>query len=160
MPLSREPRTITVRRSGGRKLSESLRPADDPVRAGVIRATRAWKEYVSNREYDRDAIYSYLTTVFEVIQEWRKERKANRYSLQALQRAKFPIRMKADPYARLIYCTSREDDPKSRSKWAKVMRWVEKYNKRGRSFDKFVKRHGGLNECAEMARFDLEPKAY
>jgi hypothetical protein len=180
---SREPRTI-VQRPGGKKFflkrrnrsagivvravgrqassnpSDNLRPAGDPVGTGVVRAVRAWTNYLSNREFDCDAIYIYLTTVFEIIQEWRQEGKAKQYSLQALKRAEFSIRMKPDPYARLIYCTSKEDDPKSRSKWAKVMGWVKKYNKRGHSFDKFVKRHGGLNDCAEMARFDLEPKAY
>ena len=136
--------------------SLGLERVEDPVAAGLARARKAWKEYQENREYDRNAVYIYLRVVFDVVQQWEKVGLADEYSLMALKRD-IPIRMKADPYARVIYCTSSKDDPKVRSKWANVMRWVAKHNKKGRSFTKFVTNNGGLNKCADYASgFDPE----
>jgi len=131
---------------------------EDPVAAGLSRAKKARKEYLANVDLDRQAIYLYLQVVFDVVQEWRRLGKANEYSLEALKRHHFPIKMKPNPFARLIYCSSEEDDPKKRSKWAKIMRWVAKHNKKGNSFTKFVTKNGGLNECAENAAHDWLPK--
>jgi hypothetical protein len=131
--------------------------SEDPVLTGVSKGVKAWKRYQANQEYDRDAIYDYLTVVFEVIREWRIEGKAYQYSLKALKRADFPIRMKPDPYNRLIYCSSEGSDTKKRHKWAKVMRWVARHNKKHRAFAVFVKKNGGLNKCAESAADGFSP---
>jgi hypothetical protein len=141
----REPPIIP--RSDQRRLEQR----EDPVTAGVARATKAWKKYCSNRDYDRDAVYGYLQTVFELVQQWKKKGVADEYSLKALEQADLPIRMKRNPYARVIYCSSEEDDdPKQRSKWAKVMRFAAQHKEEGESFTEFVKRMGGLNECVAL----------
>ncbi len=124
------------------------RTDEDRVALGVAGATKAWKKYWSNRDYDRDAVYDYLEVVFDVIQEW--EEMADEYSLEAVKRQGFSIRMKPDPYARLIFCSSDTDDPKKRSKWAQVMRFAAKHKEEGESFAEFVKRMGGLNECVAL----------
>jgi hypothetical protein len=178
---SREPRTTRVRRDEKKFISikrgnrfatnvvretgestssgpsASVRPTGDPVATGVARAARAWRSYLPNRDFDRDSVYGYLNAVYEVIQEWRRQGKAKEYSLAALKRADFPIRMKPDPYARLIFCTSTKDDAKKRWKWAKVMRWVATHNKKGRSFMVFVKKNGGLNKCTQNASDEFDP---
>lgn len=127
----------------------------DPVSAALQRGRKAWKQYRADREYDRDAVYLYLEVVFDIVQQWTKKGMADQYSLQALKQHEFRSKIKADPYARVIYCTSEEDDPKKRSKWAKVMQWVATSNKKGETLTEYVKRHGGLNQCAESAVLDL-----
>ena len=107
--------------------------------------TKAWDQYQENADYDRDAIYLYLEPVFTVVRKWKKEGLADKYSLIALKQGDIPGRVKADPYSRLLYCSSRNDDPKKRSKWAHCMQWVENHIKTGESFTQFVKRHGGIN---------------
>lgn len=129
----------------------------DPIAAGLAQARKAWKEYRANAKYDRNAVYVYLQAVFDVVQQWKLGGRADEYSLKALKRQKFSIRMNADAYARMIYCTSEEDDPKQRSKWAIIMAWVATHNKRRRSFTEFVKKNGGLNKCAEAAACRFEP---
>ena len=144
--------TITQRLPGKDRIvgkSKSTRSRQqDSVDAGFARARKAWREYEANRKVDKNAVYIYLQAVFDVVQEWKEMGMANEYSLQALKQHDFPIRMKPDPYARVIYCTS-EVDAKTRSKWAKIMQWVARSNKRGRSFTEFVTKNGGLNRCAE-----------
>ena len=49
-------------------------------------------------------------------------------------------------------------DAKTRSKWAKVMCWVASHDKKDESFTEFVKRHGGLNECAYSDSLDRPPR--
>jgi hypothetical protein len=149
------PKTLPPR---GIRERVALGQLEDPVAAGLPRATTAWHQYQANVKYDRNAVYVYLQAVFDVVQDWGRLGKASEYSLEALKRHEFSIRMNADPYARMIYCTSAEDDPKKRSKWARIMEWVATHNRRGRSFTEFVKNNGGLNECAENAAHDWLPK--
>ena len=80
---------------------------------------------------------------------------ADEYSLIALKQG-IPGRVKADPYVRLIYCSSTKDNPKKRSKWAKVMKWAEDHIKTGETFTDCVKKHGGINKCVESAKWDLD----
>jgi hypothetical protein len=143
-------------RGGLNRGSKSARSVqlEDPVVGGLERARRAWHEYEANRKVDKNAVYVYLKAVFDVVQKWKEMGMANEYSLRALKQHEFPIRMKGDPYIRVIYCTSEVDDAKTRSKWAKVMRWVANHNKKGEPFGEFVKRHGGVNECVSLVSLD------
>ena len=132
---------------GGSKGVEEL------VAAAVARLEKAWDEYRANADLDRDAVYLYLQPVFDQVRKWKKEGVANEYSLIALKQG-IPGRVKGDPYVRLIYCSSQKFNPKKRSKWAKVMKWAEDHNKTGELFTQFVKRHGGINKCADLERLD------
>lgn len=154
--------TITQRLPGKDRIvrkskSTGLGPVEDPVATGLARARSAWDKYRANADDDRDAVYVYLEAVFDLVQQWKKMGVADEYSLKALKRQEFRIRMKPDPYARLIYCTS-EVDAKTRSKWAKIMQWVANHDKKGEPFTEFVKRHGGLNECAYSELLDRPPR--
>lgn len=157
VPFARFPKEPKiVRRIMGRSVPNAsksmLTSHKDRIAAGVARATKAWKEYWANREYNRDAVYEYLEVVSDIIREWEALGMANKYSLEAVKRDGLAIRMKPDPYARLIFCSSSKVDPKTRSKWAQVLRYAEDNKKEQDSLTKFVKRNGGLNECVEVAR--------
>jgi hypothetical protein len=126
---------------------------------GMRRVREAWAEYWENREIDKSAVYGYLEEVFDLVQKWEKRGVAEKYSLRALRAHDWPIKMKADPYARVIYCTSdiSKVTPQTRSKWAKIMQWAAKHKKGNDSFTEFVTAKGGLNECAEEAMWDRLP---
>jgi hypothetical protein len=147
MPVSRQIKTVI-----------RVGPGGDAVTAGIRKARKAWDEYQANAEFSRDAVYGYLQVVFDIIQGWKREGVADEYTLKALKQHDFPIRMKADPFGRLIYCsTGTWDNPQMRSKWANVMQWVAKHNKKARSFTEFVTKNGGLNKCADLARDGFGP---
>jgi hypothetical protein len=139
------------------KTVERISPGGDPVAAGIRKAKKAWATYQENREYEKNAVYGYLQVVFDLVQQWKKQRMADEYSLKALKQDEFPSRMKADPYARVIYCSS-DDEPKMRSKWANIMQWVAENNRRGRSFTEFVTKNGGLNKCRDNAKDGFPPE--
>jgi hypothetical protein len=88
----------------------------------------AWREFQSTRE--RDAVYAFLSAVFEIVQRWKKERRANAGSLQALAATKHPSAIrKPEPFAIVIFCTSdpRIVDAKTRSKWARALQFADQF---------------------------------
>ena len=58
-----------------------------------------------------------------------------------------------DPFAAIIRCTAdpAKADKRTRSKWSRLMRYAAAYKLNSEPLDRFIKRKGGINECA--ARF-------
>jgi hypothetical protein len=161
-PRSADKEVITLRRRRSpdkegieRKplLAAGQAERQDPIAAAVAKLEKAWDKYQANADYDRDAVYLYLEPVFNQVRKWKRQGVADEYSLIALKQG-MPGRIKADPYLRMLYCSSTKDQPKKRSKWAKVMNWVEDNIKTGELFTEFVKRHGGINKCVESEKLD------
>ena len=146
MPGSRQLKTV-----------ERISPGADTVAAGIKKAKEAWAKYQEDSKYNKNAVYGYLQVVFDLVQQWKKKKLADEYSLKALKQHDFPIKMKANPNARVIYCSSVNLDPKIRSKWANIMQWVADNNKKARSFTEFVTNNGGFNRCADLARDGFGP---
>lgn len=132
-----------------RENGKSQRGAEDPVVATVAMLEKRWDKYQADAGCSRDAVYDYLQPLFDTVQNWQRMRTAGKYSLRALKLHGLPPKMTADPFARMIFATSKKGDPRQRSKWAKVMRRVAIQKEKDESFKEFVKRHGGLNRCAD-----------
>ena len=114
-------------------------------------ARSAWNEYQSTRR--RDAVYPYLSAVFEIVGHWKTQHHAKVKSQQALATTKEPgaIRI-CEPFAVVIFCTS---DPckveaKTRSKWSRALRYAERFKPGTQDLAQFIKRKGGINECAAL----------
>ena len=58
-----------------------------------------------------------------------------------------------DPFAAIIRCTAdpAKADKRTRSKWSRLMRYAAAYKPVSEPFGQFIRRKGGINECA--ARF-------
>jgi hypothetical protein len=88
--LGREPTTIPF--------------STEAMKANLLRLQNEWDTYQAAR--DRDAIYEYLTAVFELVSWWAKEGKAVNRAHRALHlRGHKPVR-EPEPHAALIVCTS------------------------------------------------------
>ena len=113
---------------------------------------RAWKEYQSTRR--RDAIYPYLAAVFKIVGRWKEQDIVDTKTHRALKEAVGGNRVRnREPLAVVILCTSdpRKVDTKTRSKWARALRYAAQFKPEADSLAEFIKRRGGINECA--ARF-------
>jgi hypothetical protein len=118
----------------------------------LFRVQKAWDECQSSRE--RDAIYAYLSTVFNLVAWWTADRRA-------AERARWALRIQGgaasstctEPFAAVIRCTSdpAKVDKRTRSKWSRALRYALEYKSDSEPVDQFIKRNGGINECA--ARF-------
>ena len=114
----------------------------------LLRVRTAWEDCQANRA--RDAIYGYLTAVFDLVAWWAAEN-------QALDRAHKALRLRRicpfdgeEPFAAIIRCTAdpTKVDKRTRSKWSRMMRYALRYKSHSEPLDAFIKRKGGINECA------------
>jgi hypothetical protein len=122
---------------------------DQALRQDLMRVRNAWDESQASR--DRDAIYSYLTAVFELVAWWMAEN-------CALERAHKALRLRHiipfdhdEPFAAIIRCTAdpAKVDKRTRSKWSRALRYALAYKVAFEPLERFMKRKGGINRCAE-----------
>ena len=136
--------------------------AQDPIpysrealKQDLFRVRTSWEYCQANR--DRNAIYGYLSAVFDLVMWWKAEDRA-------ISRARWALRLQGadlpttdEPFAMVILCTAdrAKVDKRTRSKWSRVLRYAEEYNtKNAESLATFIQRKGGLNKCAErFARY-------
>ena len=121
------------------------------MQANLLRLQNEWETVQASR--DRDAIYQYLTAVFEIVMVWAKEGKAVNRAHRALHLRGHKSVREPEPFAAVILCTSDPDkvDDRTRSKWSRVLRYAAEYKDLDEPLRNFIKRRGGINACA--ARF-------
>jgi hypothetical protein len=109
---------------------------------------------------DRDAIYQYLNSIFELVSWWAKEGKVVKRAHRALRLRGQKAVKESEPFATLILCTFDPDkaDDRTRSKWSRVLRYAAEYKDMDEPLRDFIKRKGGINECA--SRFARRPRRY
>ena len=123
----------------------------EALRANLLRLQNEWETYQTTR--DRDAVYGYLSVVFETVMAWTLEGRAvNRASRALHQRGHHSVR-EPEPFAAVILCTADRDkaDERTRSKWSRVLRYAAEFKDPDEPLRDFIKRKGGINKCA--ARF-------
>ncbi len=118
------------------------------MRQDLTRVQIAWDECQSSR--DRNAIYVYLTAVFDLVVWWAAEDRA-------ISRARWALRLQGvdlptvdEPFAAVILCTAdrKKVDKRTRSKWSRVLRYSAGYKSHDESLTAFIRRKGGINKCA------------
>ena len=97
------------------------------LRQDLARVRNAWDGCQSNRE--RDAIYSYLTAVFDLVVWWAAEKRALARARKALRLQNIWPSDHDEPFAAIIRCTAdpAKVDKRTRSKWSRVMRYATEY---------------------------------
>jgi len=123
----------------------------EALRQDLLRVRIAWEDFQSNR--DRNAIYGYLTAVFDLVMWWAAEDRAVSRARWALRLQGVNLASADEPFAAIIRCTSDPGkvDKRTRSKWSRVMRYAAEYKTNPEPLAAFVRRKGGINKCA--ARF-------
>jgi hypothetical protein len=121
---------------------------DQALRQDLLRVQNAWDESQARRE--RDAIYIYLTAVFELVAWWMAENRALERAQRALRLRHITPFDQEEPFAAIIRCTANPDkvDKRTRSKWSRALRNALAYKLTSEPLDQFMKRKGGINECA------------
>lgn len=124
-----------------------LRPevpfSDAALKATLTRLEGEWDEFQSTR--DRNAIYGYLTAIFEVVTWWMQERKAVEHARRALYLKSYSLFAKSpEPFAALVLCTAEREkvDYRTRSKWSRLLRYAAEFKRWDESLTAFVKRKG------------------
>jgi hypothetical protein len=121
---------------------------DQALRQDLLRVQNAWDDSQARRE--RDAIYTYLTAVFDLVAWWAAEHCAIERAREALRLRRLIPSDHDEPFAAIIRCTAdpAKVDKRTRSKWSRALRYALAYKSPSEPLGKFMKRKGGINECA------------
>jgi hypothetical protein len=119
------------------------------LRQDLLRVRHAWNDCQSSR--DRNAIYGYLSAVFDLVMWWAAEDRAISRARWALQLRRLDLPTTDEPFAAVIRSTSDPGkvDKRTRSKWSRVMRYAAEYKTSAEPLAAFIRRKGGINKCAE-----------
>jgi hypothetical protein len=120
------------------------------LKQDLLRLRTAWEECQARR--DRDAIYGYLTAVFDLVSWWTAENRALKRAHKGLRLRRIRPFDDEEPFAAVIRCTADPSkvDKRTRSKWSRALRYALRYNLHSEPLDQFIKRKGGLNACASL----------
>ena len=133
-------------------VSSRLKPAvrDDvpyttqALKQDLLRVRNAWEACQASR--DRNAIYTYLTAVFDLVAWWTAENRAVERAHKALRLRHITPFNGEEPFAATIRCTS-DADKRTRSKWTRALRYAISRKPIDEPLDQFIQRKGGINEC-------------
>jgi hypothetical protein len=111
------------------------------------RVQEAWDDCQADRR--RDAIYGYLKAVYDLVNWWSAERCEVDRARQALRLRGLQPWPREDVFAAMIRSTAdpARADKRTRSKWSRVLRYVQMQKDEKEPLVEFVKRNGGINEC-------------
>jgi hypothetical protein len=125
---------------------------DQALKQDLLRVRNAWEDSQASRE--RDAIYSYLTAVFNLVAWWTAEKRALERAHKALRLRHINPFENEESFAAVIRCTADREkvDKRTRSKWSRALRYALVQKTPSESLVQFIKRKGGINRCAERFR--------
>jgi hypothetical protein len=107
---------------------------------------------VSKRTFssgNRMAVQTFLGAIFNQVSRWEAEDRLEEGLYRLLDSLKAPVPLRiGEAFAVVIYCTAPHVDKKSRSKWARAMRYAAATKPDDEPIKKFIKRKGGINACA------------
>jgi hypothetical protein len=91
--------------------------------------------------------------VYGPVAWWSAEGQEIDRARRALCFQRLEVSAREDPFASIIRCTADpgKADKRTRSKWSRVMRYAAVYKSDSEALGQFIRRKGGINECA--ARF-------
>ena len=122
----------------------------DRVRRQLLRLRKTWSACQRNR--NRDAIYKYLGSVYELVARWRSQGQVESRARCVRMLMQKTTSLEPDPIAIVIEATSdlKNVDRKMRSKWCRVLRFAENYKPEVMPLKTFIKQRGGINACAAL----------
>ena len=126
----------------------------EAMRQDLERIREAWADCQCCRQ--RDAIYGYLTAVYDLVIWWAAEQRDVERARRALWSRRLEVSAREDPFAAIVRCTAdpARVDKRTRSKWSRVMRYATAIKDQDEPFKRFVVRKGGINKCVfRYARF-------
>jgi hypothetical protein len=131
-----------------RPVDQNIPYGKDALKQDLLRLRNAWHDCQASR--DRDAVYIYLTAVFDLVAWWAVERHAIDRVRWALRLQNFDASKCNEPFAGLILCTAdpAKVDKRTRSKWSRVLRYALEHKSHAEPLDQFIKRRDGINSCA------------
>ena len=117
--------------------------------ADLARLRDSWRYAQRNRE--RDAIFSFLSNVFELVAWWAFERKSDQHAVRALALKGLAIPRIVEPYGAVIAASVAPEriDKRAVSKWSRALRFAAACKPQKKRLRAFIKSQGGINACVK-----------
>jgi len=96
------------------------------------------------------AAYGFLKAVYALVVEWKAAKRSKAMARRLLEMQEEPSYMVAEPFSLVILSASNHLDHRSRSKWARTLRFAAREKVPPRKLTQFIRRKGGLNMCAAL----------
>jgi hypothetical protein len=124
---------------------EAVPYSREALRLDLQRVREAWVDCQATR--DRNAIYAYLSAVYDLVAWWTAEGRQSDQARRALRLQRLEISDREDPFAAVIRCTADpgKADKRTRSKWSRLMRYAAACKSDSEALDRFIRRKGGIN---------------
>ena len=118
------------------------------LRQDLERLRNAWADCQATR--DRNAVYVYLSAVYDLVAVWAAEGREVVRARRALRLQRLKVSDREDPFAAVIRCTGdpAKADKRTRSKWSRALRYAAAYQPDSEPLTQFIRRKGGINACA------------
>jgi hypothetical protein len=141
------------------KWANSVPYSQDSLVADLARLQASWRSVQSNRQ--RDAIFLFLSDVFELVRWWTFDNQAKERAALALALKGIVLPKKIEPYRAVIVASvaPKTIDKRTISKWSRVLRLAAAYKPRKKRLRHFIKERGGINACAARYSARLHRKA-
>jgi len=107
---------------------------------------RAWRIY--RESHDKMAVYGFLKAVYALVVAWKAVKRCEARTGRLLEMQEAPGYMVAEPFSLVIHSASGHIDARSRSKWARTLRFAARDKVPPRKLARFTQRRGGINSCA------------
>jgi hypothetical protein len=120
----------------------------ESLAADLARLRDTWRHVQSSR--GRNAIFLFLTDVFELVAWWVFENQANERAERALTLKGIAVPNKIEPYRAVIVASVAPKivDKRTVSKWSRTLRFAAACKPRKKRLSQFIKEQGGINACA------------
>jgi hypothetical protein len=140
-------KSIRPPRREERSRPDAIPYTKEALERDLERVQEAWDNCQTDRR--RDAIYGYLKAVYDLVYWWSAEKCEVERTRQALRLRGLLSRPREDVFAAIIRCTAdpMRADKRTRSKWSRVLRYVQMQKDEKQPVAEFVTRKGGINEC-------------
>jgi len=130
------------------KLQSRMVYSDKALVADLARLADAWSELQATR--DREAVYSFLLPVFDLVQVWAAEGQSDRNARRALSQRGIRAPTIVEPFVAVITAAVHPLvlDKRQLSKWCRALRYADAVKRPREPLATFIKRRGGINACA------------
>lgn len=134
-----------------RRVNSRIAYSREALAQDMARVHEAWRAFQASRY--RDAVYPFLTEVFELVEWWTLERRAlerSRRALYAQDVKKIDVSKCNEPFATVIIAAAYpwKVDRRMLSKWSRVLRYALAAKSCDQELTDFIKGKRGLNACA------------
>lgn len=129
----------------------------EALRADLDRVRAAWVEVQSRR--DRSAIYIYLDAVWALGAWWHASREKREYAWRARRLSGVEGLPRENLFGTIIRCTAdpAKVDKRTRSKWSRLLSYVNQWKLPCDTVGAFVLSQGGINSVAQLAAYRRAP---